>query len=916
MANMNDSRDKTDIINQILNTPIKLSEEQERAVVSKNHFFKVIAGAGAGKTETLTRRIAYLLLVEEAQPSEIVAFTFTEKAAQSMKDRIYQRVEAIAGSPATANLGEMYIGTIHGYAMRLLEDHFGYGNYSVLDENQEIAFLLRHSWGLVPADYGNNQIQRCSNFLRTVNMVWDEMLDPNILRHRAKDFYTRLTQYQELLENHRLLTFGRMTNLAASKLDEKPEVIAHIKHLVVDEYQDINRAQELLIEAIGKTASVFVVGDPRQCIYQWRGSDEGYFRRFSGTFPDAGELPITENRRSGKCIVENANKFASSFEQQYPRMVPNRDDDGFFGVIAHETFFDEASWLADQVEMLVNNKGVSHSDICVLMRSVSTSAGPILDEFRRRRIPFIVGGKVGLFRREEAQAVGRIFAWFYDEGFWVENPWKWNEQVRGDDLLDTALMHWANAIGARVPPNARTDLVQIKDEIYLEKGRYYNFTQIYHDVLRALGFHQMDHTDRNDAVIMANLGRFSELLTDYETANRLGGRSPKWRTDMKGLCWFINSYASQAYEEPGIEYLKGVDAVQVMTVHQAKGLEWPVVFLTSMIRGRFPSGMIGRAQNWCDVPRDLFDVERYEGNEEDERRLCYVAITRAMDALVVSYFNRINQRVSRSIFIEDMDVDSATNITAPDEHPSFDIRRIPEKDEMQTFTAGELITYQRCPYLFLLGNILGYQPGLNPRIGYGNSLHHCMRRASELVKNQGYIPQTAIATAVDEDFHMPFMGGDVLETFKNSARKRLLEFAKKRESDFGRIEEVEYRLEFPIQGATVSGRVDVILKDGGDLEVREYKTSEKATTFEESSVQVQLYALGLRSMGRPIKYGSVAYLEDADVRDVSVTDSVTSSIRTNAEMVVAGIVQGDFKPKKGERCTNCDQKSICRWGCG
>ena len=189
-----------------------------------------------------------------------------------------------------------------------------------------------------------------------------------------------------------------------------------------------------------------------------------------------------------------------------------------------------------------------------------------------------------------------------------------------------------------------------------------------------------------------------------------------------------------------------------------------------------------------------------------------------------------------------------------------------------------------------------------------------MRRASELVKNQGYIPQTAIATAVDEDFHMPFMGGDVLETFRESARRRLLDFARERESDFGRIEEMEYRLEFPIQGATVSGRVDVILKDGGDLEVREYKTSEEAKSFEESSVQVRLYALGLRSMGRPIKSGSVAYLEDADVRNVTVSEAETSFARANAEEVVSGIVRGDFRPNRGERCTNCDQKSVCKWG--
>jgi DNA helicase-2/ATP-dependent DNA helicase PcrA len=117
------------IVQYILNKPAKLSDDQCSAVITTSRFSRIIAGAGAGKTETLTRRIAYLLLIKNVPPSSIVAFTFTEKAAQSMKNRIYERIGQIGGEEATANLGEMHIGTIHGYAKRILEDHFGLGNY-------------------------------------------------------------------------------------------------------------------------------------------------------------------------------------------------------------------------------------------------------------------------------------------------------------------------------------------------------------------------------------------------------------------------------------------------------------------------------------------------------------------------------------------------------------------------------------------------------------------------------------------------------------------------------------------------------------------------------------------------------------------------------------------------------------------
>ena len=142
-------------VERILSQPTRLSIDQTEAVLSKARYNRVIAGAGAGKTETLTRRIAYLALADDVPPSSIVAFTFTERAARSMKSRIYQRVTELKPSKLNA-LGEMYVGTIHAYAKRVLDDHFRYGNYSVLDENQEMAFLMRHGWDLNLRDYHPN----------------------------------------------------------------------------------------------------------------------------------------------------------------------------------------------------------------------------------------------------------------------------------------------------------------------------------------------------------------------------------------------------------------------------------------------------------------------------------------------------------------------------------------------------------------------------------------------------------------------------------------------------------------------------------------------------------------------------------------------------------------------------------------
>ena len=302
-------------VERILSQPTRLSIDQTEAVLSKARYNRVIAGAGAGKTETLTRRIAYLALADEVPPSSIVAFTFTERAARSMKSRIYQRVTELKPSKLNV-LGEMYIGTIHAYAKRILDDHFRYGNYSVLDENQEMAFLMRHGWDLNLRDYHPNYSESCRIFSRTVNMVWDEMLSRKMLEERVPDFFDRLVRYENLLDRHKLLTFGRMILLAVLRLKETPDTLSYVKHLIVDEYQDINQAQEELISLVGSHGEIFVVGDPRQSIYQWRGSDERFFESFSERFKEARER---HNKREPQKQQENSRK-----REQVCRHVPTK----------------------------------------------------------------------------------------------------------------------------------------------------------------------------------------------------------------------------------------------------------------------------------------------------------------------------------------------------------------------------------------------------------------------------------------------------------------------------------------------------------------------------------------------------------------------------------------------------------------
>lgn len=313
----------------------------------------------------------------------------------------------------------------------------------------------------------------------------------------------------------------------------------------------------------------------------------------------------------------------------------------------------------------------------------------------------------------------------------------------------------------------------------------------------------------------------------------------------------------------------------------------------------------------------MFDAKRYEGGLEDERRLFYVAVTRSKDALVISHFRRISNNISRSMLIDSLDKDALTELSDKQRLPELAIHANSQPDEIQTFTAEEVITFSICPHMYLLRDIWGYQPELRQAIGFGNGLHYCLRRAGELIKNEGYSPIEAAEKAVKEDFHMPFVGGEVLENFRKSAGKMLRRFAEKYGDDLKRIEEVEYRIEYPIKSptnaATIMGKVDVILRDGGSMEVRDYKTSAKVRTSEEISTQVTLYAAGLKSVGRPVTSGSVAYLKEGDVKTVDVSDPALSNAKGEAGRTIESIMKRQFAPAPGKNCSRCDQAPICRW---
>lgn len=912
---MNSTPNKN-ILSKLLQEPKPLSPAQEEAVLCNNPHLRVIAGAGAGKTETLTRRIAKLILVDHVPPSDIVAFTFTEKAANSMKSRIYERIKNLGNDDICFHLGDMFIGTIHGYCNRILESEFKYGNYTILDDKQEMAYLMRVGWGL-GFNKCQNYSQNCNKFLRSINVIYSELIERAVLKEQSPTFSHMVEKYEAGLEEHKCLTFNLLIQRAIDCLERHPTFSQKIKYLIVDEYQDINRAQEKLIQLLGKDGEIFIVGDPRQTIYQWRGSDEKCFDDFISLYPDAKTITIQENRRSSVDVIEAANQFADTIhDERYEHMIPTRESQGGVYLFEAETEDDEVKWITREIQHLVSSGLCRYKDIVILMRSVKTSAPPFIASFQKQQIPFIIGGKVGLFRRPEIRAIGLLFCWLSEKGFWIDNPYNSKSKITGDQLFEYANTLWVSSMGCTLD---RDILEDWKTNVLF--GAYKNFTQVYFTLLSHLKYDTLDPDNDLQAAIMSNMGKFNQLLTDFETPNALGGFEKDWDKVTYSLCWYLNTYALSNYEEQRDEENIQENAVQIMTIHQSKGLEWPIVFVPSLVTRRFPSFQSGKKQNWF-FDRSLISetvAAKYDGDQNSERKLFYVAQTRAKEVVVLSRFRRTPAcKRGESLFLPDIKkwtvlhrLDSVSHLPIC-QYSCSDLG-----DQLLTLAVREVLDYRECPYLYRFRHVWGYQPGLSEYLGYGSSLHFCLREMGEMIAKKNLSLEQIAAEITRATFHLPYMcKGGRQAKIRDAAVKHISAFVRKYSDKMLHIQDVETHIEFEHENAILSGQIDVILRDeegGQALEVWDYKTGYETISEDYVRAQLYLYCYGLNATGKNVIKAAIAYITDCNVSEIPVDTNLIKKTMVEIGGLIKKIREAQYIPHPEETtCKHCDYKVLCK----
>ncbi|MCA2245655.1 ATP-dependent helicase [Mycobacterium sp. WUMAC-067] len=911
---------------------------QQEAINCLDEPLQIIACAGSGKTQVISQRIANILRQPGVEPRNIVAFTFTEKAAAELKDRVLHLVNEQHGE--VVGMAEMYIGTMHSYCLdllqRLVPDTF---KFSVLTEITARLLIDRNSRrsGLTtcPTTSANTPALRryihSRLYLQITSILREDMVDDALIDQRVLE---SLDSYLTLLVEKAQFDFTEMINLTVAYLeldpaeDENARAIQEhiqndIQYVVVDEYQDVNALQERLVAGLVQFgANLCVVGDDDQTIYQWRGSQVANIIDFAQRHYGVRKVTLAENFRSSKGIVELGRSVAERIppaERLAKTMVSAESQQWDRGDVLALTFDDEdaeASWICDRIENMrgvpfsdepgSTARGLSWSDCAVLFRSVAKDAGPLVAELQQRGIPYIVKGLNRLFDSPEIAAVVGLFRFM-------------TRKIGVDELYE--LWHTANLIpdGARWPA-AVAVLEEGREFDRGDRWGVYNIQRVYLDFLEALELREESVPGQSGRgeLVFYQLGKFSQVISDFEQIYFNSAPAEKYNSFVAWLQYQAPDYYAESDADIGYA---SPDAVILSTIHQAKGMQWPAVFVPCMRRNRFPSKRQGGLSVFHVVPENaIADADRYRGTVEDETRLFYVAITRAQKYLALTFSpgpNRLYR--SRSEFF-----DHCTSQTWVSTRPST--KPLPDRVEPQprhevpdvTFSFSELKYLFECPYSFKLRFLYGFNPPLHEALGYGKGLHDALSEVHKKAVAGEMLDASAAQALVERHLFTPFAYPELRETLERAAIAAIQRYFAIHGEDIPRTVHSEKQIQVHVApGITVDGRIDLIRRlDTDELSIVDFKSTDRAQAEEVTRDQLHVYAVGYEELTG----------ENADLIEVLNLDEAGKSTREEVEAVLLTDVrerireagkalrdnQLDRLASWCSHCERCDLAGICR----
>lgn len=887
-----------------------LSDKQKEAVKTIDEDIEIIACAGAGKTGVVTRRIINILKNKaDVLPENIVAFTFTEKAAKELKARIYKYGEEILGH--TNGFANMYVGTIHGFCLKMLQEYIPeFQKFTVLNEIRTKLFIEKNYDTCGMSDLGLKKYIETKLFLTVISLLnenlfeankWDKTTQEAVKKYKATFYERKYFDYSLIMQEmlHQLETNEEFANIILNK----------IKYLTVDEYQDTNPIQERLVQFIKKGGcNLCIVGDDDQTIYEFRGSDSSNILTFRERYDIKKYIVLDTDYRSSEAVIDIARRVIKNNVKRLPKEMQSGNlikvEEGDTTYKEFNDIEEECEFIAKRIKEL-HSIGVKYSEIAILLRKHKYGAY-FAEVFKNHEIPFIIEGVNELFSTPECQAAKGIFDYLNGE------------------LDMTALFKMWTSIDYKLDEKEVADAIGMLSQLNVKEKKFYGdfcLQQVYHDFLRKISI--ADNPESTSAeIILYNLGKFSQVIDDFETIHF--ATLPK--NELSNFCKFLEFTADGAYPEGHLAntYIRP-DAVNIMTVHQSKGLEFTAIFIPQLNKNNFPSKKMGGKGIWHVIDKSyISNSGKIAGDDEterieEERKLFYVAITRAKKYLFLtrSPFNKMEQKVS-PFLIEAKD---SPYLIAYDSEMKYTSNHLPKMNtELAPINLNFSILqdYFECAYRFKLSMFYGFVQPIVTALGYGKAMHEIVQNIHRKYLAGEKLTEDDIHAIVDTSFYLPYANPKLEANMRAGADTTAVRYFNKNEADFKNITMAEADIELDMgDGIKVNGRIDLVKRRELSGETKTYivdfKTKNRDVTECINAEQLKIYALGyMKLTGEKADYLEIYNLDNAESDKQRVTDSLLQDVGNDIREAATKIRANDLPRKcSKEKCQDCYLNYLC-----
>ncbi len=951
-----------------------LNPEQKKAVTHGKGPLIIIAGAGTGKTKVITHRIAHLISSKMAKPEEILAVTFTEKAASEMEERVDVLI------PYSYSFVE--ISTFNSFGEQILRDYgieIGYSpDFKLLDEVEQAIFFREHLFQFQLDYYRplSSPTRYIQDILLAIKRLKQEDIKPQEykayakkLEEEASDAVTKekaqkhkemarvYSNYQECLKKEGKIDFEDQVTLVVDLFRHRSSVLEifqdKYQYILVDEFQDTNYIQfELLKLIASKHRNLTVVGDDDQSIFRFRGASLANIHNFRKIYPDYEKVVLNKNYRSTQPILDSAYKL---IQQNNPyRLEVQEDIDKTLdssieesGKSIHMLTFDSLSHEADRVAELIEEKekeGVRLSDMAILVRR-NADADAFLRALNMKGIPFRFSGSRGLYAQEEVKilvAFTRALTDFDDSKslFFLAlsevyklDPYDLTPLTNFADKKNFSLHHVFKMIYEGKNPlslsaSAEKTVKRIVEDMlyfvryagshdaghvvyaFLEKSGYLKSLVEKGDVSSELKI-------KNIRIFFDKIRKFSELTEDDSIYSF---------TQHLDLLQQVGDNPATAEAE-----LEEV-AVNVLTFHKAKGLEFPVVFMVSLIADRFP----GRhRKEKIPVPDEILkeDLPEAEKYFQEERRLFYVGMTRAKKLLYMTWAKDYGLKRLKKVspfVLEALDLpalpDEVQKASALEEIQRYApspskaplSHKVKERGVL-SLSYSQVDDYLTCPLRYKFRRILRIPVLPHHNLVFGRVCHNTIHYYLKMKMRGKTISEKEVLQAYDERWvNEGFLSREHEEMRKNAGEEAMRLFYRRQELSDILPQFIEKKFKVTLEDVKLTGiwdRVD-FLKEGGviiDFKATSVKDQKEADKRTRDSLQMDIYAFAYaRNQERPLKETSLHFLESDILGRAEKGEKEYKRAEEKIRQVEEGIRDQDFQPKPDwHNCSLCDFRTIC-----